>query len=372
MSDTDKQGSWPVVPPVVLSSTFAFASTAEMAASAREHEPHLYTRWSNPTIDVTEARIAALEGADRALVTSSGMSAIHLALLLGLRERGELVVQREVYGGTHELAEDLLAPLGLPVRRLGLDELIAAAAGSKAAIHVELPTNPLVRVLDLRALRAAAPDALIIVDATFATPVNVQPLALGADVVVHSATKYLAGHHDVVAGALAGAAALMDKAWVLRKLTGPVLDPAGAYRLYRGLETLELRVSRQNETAVELARRLDAHPAVRRVHHPALASHPDHALAKELLAGVGGVFSFELAGGAEAAARVADGLEIFANAPSLGGVRSVVSWPAGVSHVGLSEEDRARTGIGEGLVRLALGIEPVDALWADLKRVLSG
>ena len=366
--------SRPVVPPVVLSSTFAFDDHQALASSAREKDTPLYTRWSNPTLEALEARVAELEGADFALAVASGMAAIACALLASCQRRRVLLVQSDVYGGTHELVDGLLPTLGVEVRRAGPDRLVAAAAELPpgAGVHVELPTNPLIRVVDLPAIRAAAgPDVTLSVDATFATPINVQPLALGADLVVHSATKYLAGHHDVIAGVVAGRVGLRGALWELRKLLGPVLDPAAAYRVWRGMETLELRVRRQNDTALTLARRLAEHDAVERVHHPGLPDHPDHALAAALLEGAGGVLSFEVQGGAAAAGRVADRLQAWALAPSLGGVRSLVSLPAGVSHVGLSAEARAATGVADGLLRLAVGIEPVDALWADLAQALS-
>ena len=361
--------SRPVTPPIVLSSTFAFDDAEAMALSTARRDTPLYTRWSNPTVEALEARVAALEGADFCLGVASGMAAITACLLASCQPARVLLVQNEVYGGTHELAGSLLAALGIEVRRAPLDDLVEAtrALPPGAGVHVEVPTNPLIRVVDLPALRAAAPvGTTISVDATFATPLNLRALEHGADLVAHSATKYLAGHHDVVAGVVAGRAELGDVVWRLRKLLGPTLDPAAAYRVWRGLETLELRVTRQNETALELARRLAEHPAVTRVHHPGLPDHPDHALAARLLEGAGGVLSFEVAGGAPAAARVSDGLRRWTQAPSLGGVQSLVSWPAGVSHVGLSAEERAVSGVADGLLRLAVGIEAVDELWEDL------
>ncbi len=341
----DDRPSRPVVPPVVLSSTFAFDDPEALALSASEKDTTLYTRWSNPTLEALEARVADLEGADFALSVSSGMAAITCALLASCRRNRVLLVQADVYGGTHELVDELLPTLGVEVRRAGKDDLVEAARElpAGAGLHVELPTNPLIRVVDLPALRAATgPEVTISVDATFATPINIRPLDHGADIVVHSATKYMAGHHDVVAGVLAGRSGpLREAVWELRKLLGPVLDPAAAYRVWRGLETLELRVRRQNETALTLARRLAEHPGVERVHHPGLPDHPDHALAATLLGGAGGVLSFEVAGGADGAADLAGRLHAWDLAPSLGGVRSLVSLPAGVSHVGLSAEARA-------------------------------
>ncbi|MGM0578529.1 MAG: trans-sulfuration enzyme family protein [Myxococcota bacterium] len=380
MTDDD-QGRGPAVPPVVLSTTFPFPDVASMARAARTRDAYLYGRWANPTVEAVEDRLRRLEGAEAAIICGSGMAALSLGHLAAMGHGsdggprdGTLLVQREVYGGTHELAELLLPSFGLRVERAGIDDLAERAAELPAgsAVHVEVPTNPLIRVVDLDALREAMPDdAVLVVDATFASPVNLRALEHGADLVVHSASKYLGGHHDVVAGAMAGSKALVEAAWRLRKLLGPVLDPDAAYRLWRGMETLELRVARQNASAETLARRLDAHHAVVRVHHPGLPSHPDHVLAGRLLDGAGGVLSFEVEGGAEAASRVADALGRFRIAASLGGVRSLVSWPAGVSHVGLSEAERASSGVSAGLLRLALGTEPVEGLWADLEQALA-
>lgn len=365
--------SWPVVPPVVLSSTFAFPDAEGVARAAHEQHAHLYTRWSNPSQEAVEARVAALEGAERALVCGSGMAAIALGLLAATRRGGPLLVQREVYGGTHQLVEHLLPSLGVEVRRAAIDDLVAAAGAlpGGSTIHLEIPANPTVRVCDIEAIRAAAPDdAAITVDATFATPILFRPLRHGADLSIHSATKYFSGHHDVLAGAIAGAGPLMDEAGRLRLLLGPVLDPAAAYRLWRGMETLELRVLRQNDTAWTLAQRLVEHPRVAGVHHPFLPGHRDEAVARRLLRGAGGVLSFEVAGGDEKAAAVANRLARFDHAPSLGGVRSLVTWPAGVSHHALSAEERRHSGLPSGLLRLALGIEPVEELWADLEQAL--
>ncbi len=371
--NTPRRPSVPAVPPVVLASTFTFDDTEGEALAASQRDDYLYSRWSNPTVAALEARLAALEGAERAIATGSGMAAVSLALLAASRRGGPVLMQDEVYGGTHELAETVLRGLGLDLVRVPLDGLVDAARAlpEGATVYLEVPTNPTLRVPDLPAVAAAAPaDALVVVDATFATPVLLRPLAHGAHLVVHSATKYLAGHHDVLAGVVAGGGPVMEEVWRLRKLLGPVLDPDAAYRVWRGLETLELRVLRQSETCAELARRLAGHPAVARVHHPGLPGHPDHARAARLLAGAGGVLSFEVAAGDEAAARVANALERFHRAPSLGGTRSLVSWPAGVSHIGLTADERARSGVSGRLLRLAFGLEPVEPLWADLEQAL--
>ncbi len=364
--------SRPAVPPVVLSSTFAFDSSADMAEGVAAHDQPLYTRWSNPTVEAFEAEIARLEGAEGALATASGMSAIHLALLAAIGDgEGPLAVQNEVYGGTHELLNTLRWPV--EILRFGMDEAcdVAGTLPAGAGIHLELPTNPLVRVLDIAAVRKAAPDSTIVVDATFASPALVQPLAQGADISVHSATKYIGGHHDVVAGVLSTNGALLERAWHLRKVMGPTLDPAAAYRLWKGTKTLELRVERQSRSAALIAARLAEHPAVVCVHHPSRPDHPDHALAQRLLRDglCGGVLAFEVADAA-AAAKVVDRVERYEIAASLGGVNSLITHPAGVTHAQLNDAELAEAGIAGGLLRVAIGVEDPELLWSDLEAAL--
>ncbi|MFT7624625.1 MAG: cystathionine beta-lyase/cystathionine gamma-synthase [Myxococcota bacterium] len=364
-SSDEKPRSRPVVPPIVLSSTFAFPDTASEAAAAATREGHIYTRWSNPTIEAAEERLADLEGAERCLLMGSGMAAISVALIHAARRGGTILVQEPVYGGTHEVCAQLLPGLGAEIRTASVDDLIAKAAKlpAGATIYTEVPANPTNRVADLVAIRAAAPTARILVDATFASPVNLRALEHGADLVLHSASKYLGGHHDLIAGAVVGSGPQMEELWYLRKLLGPVLDPAAAYRLWRGMETVELRVQRQSQTSAILASRLAEHPAVIKVHYPSLPSHPDHAVAARLLSGFGGVVSFDVG---ERASAVANALQRFAHGPSLGGTQSMVSWPAGVSHVNVPVAVQARSGITPGLLRLAVGLEDPEVLWGDL------
>ena len=362
--------SRPVLPPIVHASTFAFDSMEEMADATRDGGAPLYTRWSNPTVDAVEARLAALDGADRALLVGSGMAALHLALWAALESGGPLLVQDEVYGGTHELVTRVLSRI-TPVHRAPLEGLAAAAAALPpgAVIHTEAPTNPTLRLPDLRALRAAAPGAFIVCDATMATPVNYRPLALGADAVVHAATKGLGGHHDLLAGVVAGGADFLARAWALRKTFGPTLDPAVAARLDRGLATLELRVAHQNASATSLAAALAAHPRVRAVHHPSRPEHPDAALIARDLRGPGGVLSIEL-DSAEAAGAVVDRVRHFERGASFGGTSALITHPAAVTHRGLDAAARARAGAHAGLLRLSVGVEPAALLWADLAQAL--
>ena len=363
--------SRPIRPPVVRASTFVFADAAAMDRAVSHRDAPLYTRWANPTISAVEARIAAMEGAERAVLLSSGMAAVHLAWLAALEGGGPLIVQEAVYGGTEELLRALPWP---GVRRVGLAELhaVAAAAPAGAVVHLEVPTNPHGRLVDLAALRAAAPQVIIVVDATFASPVLLRPVELGADLVLHSATKYLGGHHDLVAGVVSGGGALIEAVWRWRKVLGPCIDPDAADRLDRGLDTLSLRVMAQARSAKTLAARLAASPSVRAVHHASLPDHPDHALAAATLPeGLpGGVLSFEVADAAEAASLM-NALQVILIGASLGGTHSLITRPAGVTHANVSEAARAATGIGGGLLRLSVGLEPVDHLWADLRAGLT-
>lgn len=373
MTDTRKPESHSMTPSVVNSTTFAFDSTADMVHATASRKGYLYSRWANPTVVALEERVAQLEGGTRTVAVSSGQAANTLALMVGALAGGTLVIAADVYGGTHQLAEELLSPLGVKILRPTIGQALLEAAhklGKGDQIHVEMPTNPLIRMVDLPALRKAAPAATISVDATFASPVLFKPLAHGADLSVHSATKYMGGHHDVLCGVISGNDEdLMERVWNLRKLLGPTLGPQAAYRMWRSLETLELRVKQQCATTEALAIRLDAHPQIVAVHHPCLPHHPDHALAKSLMPHAGAVVSFELPNG-DAAARVADRLKHIANAPSLGGTQSTMSWPAGVSHYALSPQERAQTWLSGGLLRLAVGIEDEALIWDDLAQAL--
>jgi len=371
--------SRPVNPPIVASSTFRFADTAALERSLRGELP-MYSRWDNPTVQAVEARLAEVIGAERALAFGSGMAAISSALLCALAERPRLLCQAQVYGGTFELATELLPAWGVAVETFDTDgwaEVLARAAADEGppvgAVFCETPTNPALRVVDLGGLAAAARalGALLIVDNTFATPVNQRPLALGADVVVHSASKGLGGHHDLLAGVVAGSAGFVGRLWRYRKLLGGVLDPFPAYLLHRGLQTLEVRVARQNATALALATWLEARPGVGRVHYPGLASCPQRELAARQMTAGGSVLAFEVAGGEAAARALVDALEVIGLAASLGGAESLACMPSNTSHVGLSPEERERSGLPASLVRLSVGLEPVDALTDDLARGLA-
>ena len=362
--------------PVYLATTYRFPDAAEAAAYLDAPEGRwLYARLENPTVLAAERKIAALEEAEAALCFSSGMAAITATLLSALRAGDALLLCDTIYGQTTRLARDVLARYGVDVRTVPLHSLagaVAEAPASARALLFETPTNPTLRVVDVPAVAAAcrARGVLSVLDATFASPVNLRALPMGVDLVVHSTTKFLNGHSDHLGGAVAGRKELVDRVAAMRRSTGGNLDPAAAYDLIRGMKTLEVRVMRQNDTALRMARALEGHAKVAWVRHPFLPSHPDHALARRLLAGGGGVLSFSVRGGFEAVARVHDALRIVARASSLGGVESLASIPVISSHRHASDADLAAQGIDRGTLRVSVGLEDPDDLVADLLQAL--
>ncbi len=371
-------GEKALVAPTVRSTTFLLDDEAyALRAAGRAAEARIYARETNPTVEVVEGRLAALEGAERVLVFASGMAAMH-GLLLAALERGDHVVTgREVYGGTRGLLDELMPRLGVveTVVDLGDSTAVEAALRDETKLVLcESISNPTIAVADLPSLaeRAHARGALLAVDATFATPIAQRPLALGADVVHHSATKYLGGHSDVVGGALAFRAdgALASACWDWRTRAGGCLDPDGAALLDRGLKTLALRMRAHTANAARIASFLDEHPKVERVFYPTLASHPSRPVAERVLALTSGMLSFVVPGGDEAALRLVRRLELVVEAASLGGVESTVSLPFNMSHSHFTAEERLAMGIPPGLVRLSVGIEDADDLIADLGRAL--
>ncbi|GIV62581.1 MAG: cystathionine beta-lyase [Rhodothermaceae bacterium] len=336
-----------------------------------------YIRYNNtPNHRVLAEKLAALEGAEAAVVTASGMAAISAALLGVLRPGDHLLVQGALYGGTYGLVWRELTGLGIEVGTLDAARPAMWAAALKPntrAVYVEAITNPLMEVgaLDEVAAFARAHGLVSLIDNTFATPVNFRPVEVGFDLVLHSATKYLNGHSDLVAGVVAGRADLVGKAEAKLRLLGGVLDPHACFLLYRGLKTLALRMQRHNESALRLARFLEDHPRIERVHYPGLPSSPHHERAARLFRGYGGMISFEPAGGLEAAERLLRRLRLPVVAPSLGGVETLITRPAVTSHAGLAPHERQRLGIHDHLVRLSVGIEGTEDLIADFEQALS-
>lgn len=357
----------PVVMPVVPSTTFYSDPTGQ--------GPVLYTRYGNgPNQAVVEQRLASLDGAEDALVTASGMSAMACALLSVLRAGDHVVATDAIYGGTRVLLTDELARLGISTTFVDMFSpgWTEALRPETRVVLGETPSNPVLRVLDLRPIADAthAHGAVLIVDATFGSPVNYRPLEHGADIVMHSATKYLAGHSDVTAGVLTGSAERIGEARKRARVWGPILDPHGTWLLERGIKTLALRMERHNRNGMEIARWAEARPEVARVFYPGLPSHPDHETAKRVLDGFGGMVGIELAGGGEAAARFVGALQLAKLAPSLGGVETLVSEPRYTSHAAMTPEQRAAGGIRDGFLRVSLGIEDAADLIADFDQAL--
>ena len=361
--------------PIYNTTTFAFPSTAAILDVVEGRaEGSLYTRYGlNPTIKALEAKLASIEGAEAALAFASGMAA-EAALFL-THGRDGIVCIGDAYGGTLELIGQQLPLLGIPTHLLlgtELDRLDDLLAGGARLVFFETPSNPTLELFDIAGIaqQAHAHGALLVVDNTFASPVNQQPLALGADLVVHSATKYLGGHSDITAGALMGSRELLDAVWPWRKNLGQTPAPETAALLARSLRTLIVRVRQQNASALAIARAMEAHQKIKQVLYPGLESFPGHALAKQQMADFGGMLTIEIDGGGDAAAAAVDRLKLFAIAPSLGGVESLATQPVTTTHHGLSPEERSRRGITDGMVRLSVGLEDPQDLIDDLEQAL--
>ena len=365
----------PLTVPVYATTTFLFENAAELEAyQAGKCGKFIYSRYANPTVQAAEQKLAALEGADEALVTSSGMAAAATALFGLLQAGQEVVCSAAIYGGTLQVMTKYLSHFGVSARFASLDDLAdpGRVLGPKTRVlWFESPINPTLRCVDVARVAAACRQAGVtsIIDNTFASPVNQKPLALGIDLVMHSATKYLNGHSDVTAGALIGSRGVIDLLQPARKLFGGVLEPASAYALGRGLKTLELRVMRQNESALRVATWLEQDARVARVLYPGLASHPDHEIARKQMTGFGGMVCFD-AGTYDAAKHVFDRLRIFKRAASLGGTESLCSLPVLTSQYGFSDEQLAAAGVTRGMLRLSIGLEHADDLVADLDQAL--
>jgi cystathionine gamma-synthase/cystathionine gamma-lyase/cystathionine beta-lyase len=359
-----------VTMPIYQSSTFEETET-------RGYHDIRYARLSNtPTHDVLHAKLAALEGAEAALATASGMAAVSASLFSILRAGDHVLAQEGVYGGTHDLMTRDLPRLGIEVTFVPGEDPAAwpiAATARTRVFYVESMTNPLVRIADLPAAAAFARERgmVSIIDNTFATPLALRPLRHGFDLVVHSATKYLNGHSDLIAGAVMGSAARVREAKRTLDHLGGSLDPHACFLLQRGLKTLGVRFRQQCATAVQVARFLEGHPAVARVNHPSLPSHPQHARARELFAHLGAMLSFEPRGGVEAAERMFSRLTLPLHAPSLGGPETLVTRPAASSHAGLAPGERARIGISDALVRVSIGLEAPEDLIEDFDKALA-
>jgi cystathionine gamma-synthase len=364
------------ISPIVENAAFAFEDLETWKAVAlRESPGDTYSRNSNPTERCFEEKMAELEGASTGISFATGMSAIHTTLFTFLSPGSRAVTIRDAYGATYLHFTKILPRFGIECKVCATEdepEILASIAEGCDVLYLETPTNPLLRVVDMAKLAEAAHavGAIVVVDNTFATPINQNPIKLGADLVVHSATKYLGGHNDLMGGVVVGTKDLIDEIYSYRELTGPGMGAHKAQLLLRSIKTLALRVQRQNENAIQMAHYLESHPKIGQVNYPGLESHPYHEIAKRQMEGFGGVLSFEVPGGLEAISRFLPCLKYAYMAPNLGQVETVVGPPALTSHVELTEEERKASGVPEGLVRYAVGIEDIDDLRADMEAAL--
>lgn len=372
----DEQGA--LTPPLHLTSTFAF-ETAEAGGElfAGVREGHIYSRISNPTTALLEQRIAALEGAEAGLAAASGMGAITAVLWTFLSPGDEVITDTTLYGCTFAFLRSGLARFGITITHVDLTDpaaLAAAISPKTRIVYFETPANPNMRLVDIAACAAIAraAGARTVVDNTYATPVLTRPVELGADLVVHSATKYLGGHGDLIGGLIVGSAADLAqvRAVGIKDMTGAVMAPFNAFLILRGLKTLQLRMERHCRTALTVARALEAHPAVAVVHYPGLESFPQHALAGRQMPGFGGMIAFELHGGHAAGVAMMNRLSLIRRAVSLGDAESLIQHPASMTHSTYTPEERRAHGISDGLVRLSVGLEDEADILADLLAAL--
>ena len=362
--------------PIVQTATYTFADTQELHDHfQRRIEREEYGRYGNPTQRIAEQKLAALEGAGDCLLFSSGMAAVTTTMYAVLSHNSHVVVTDDSYRRTRQFLTQILHRYGIEVSVIPAGDYQAVEEAIRPTTRLlvsESPTNPYNRIVDLERFAAIGRRHRVktLIDATFATPYNQRPLEYGIDIVLHSATKYLAGHNDLLAGAVLGSEELVDGIRSLQHVTGAIVDPLAAYLLLRGLKTFALRVARQNANAQALAEFLSAHPRVKAVHYAGLPCHPEHEVARRQMRGFGGVVSFEIDGNLEATSRVVDGCRIPQIAPSLGGVESLIEQPALMSFYELTTEERLMVGIKDNLIRYSVGIEDADDLIADMRDAL--
>ncbi len=370
------KGSGSVNTPIFQTSTFYFPTEDPRTWDGEVPDgAYIYTRYGNPTVRAAEDKAASLEGAERGLMFSSGMATISTTLLTYLQQGDHLVSVEDIYGGTFSLMKNTLSDLGVRVTftdSTDTEGIVNSIREDTKVVYLESPTNPLLKLVDIPEVASAAKErgALVIMDNTFATPVNQSPLSMGVDLVIHSCTKYLNGHSDLIAGVVVGPSDDIDRILKKRIVMGGVIEPLGAFLLLRGMKTLHVRMERHSENGRAIAEFLEDHTGVERVYYPGLESHPQHALAERLLNDFGGMVSFDIKGGRSAAERAMRTFQIFSKATSLGGVESLVSMPLNTSHAALSPEDRKRLGIKDQLLRLSVGIEGVEDLKEDLDRAI--
>lgn len=368
----------PLTTPIYETTTFEFESAAAVIAfNEGKSSDYLYTRYGNPTIAAVESKLARLENAEAAILFGSGQAATSAAIMSLAQAGDEVLCSAAIYGGTLHLLHDFLSRFGIRTRFLSMDEMrhpAAAISDRTRLLWFETPINPTLRCVDIRTIVDACRARGIVsaIDNTFASPINQQPITLGVDLVMHSATKYLNGHSDVTAGVLMGSKEMIQRMVKARRWLGGIIDPQPAYALGRGLKTLALRVAQHNANALAVAEFLSTHPAVTQVYYPGLDSHPDHQIAARQMSGFGGMVCFDLDGSYELAANFFDRLGLIRRAASLGGVESLCSLPVLTSQYGHSDEQLREAGVTRGMVRLSVGLEDVQDLIADLDQALAG
>jgi cystathionine beta-lyase/cystathionine gamma-synthase len=370
--DLEKKNG-PLATPIFQTSTFEVTDNEEQLRVTPTDQ--FYTRYGNPTNTVAEKRIAELEGVDAALTFASGMGAITTTILALLKSGDHIVAQRDIYGGVTKFLTQWLPKLGIEttfVDTTSYEGHGRAIQPNTKLLYLESPTNPTLRIVDLkRAADLSRQHGLIsMIDGTFGTPINQHPADYGIDLIMHSGTKYLSGHTDLICGVVAGPASLIERIHGTRTTLGNCMDPHASWMLARGLKTLAVRVARQNENALQVAEFLEQHAKVRRVHYPFLKSHLQYEVAKEQMSGGGGIVTFEVKGSGEDACRASESMRLFTLAPSLGGVESLVSIPVLTSHAMIEPAHRVQMGVTEQMIRLSVGIEDVNDLIADLDHAL--
>ena len=371
-ADLNKKNG-PLATPIFQTSTFEVTDNDEQLRAT--HTDHFYTRYGNPTNTVAEETVAKLEGVDAAQTFASGMGAITTTIMALLKAGDHIVAQRDIYGGVTKFLSQWLPKFGIEttfVDTVDYEQHERAVRPNTKLLYLESPTNPTLRVVDLKKAAALAKrhNLISMIDATFGTPINQHPAEFGIDLVMHSGTKYLGGHTDLICGVVAGRADLIQKIHATRTTLGNCMDPHASWMLVRGLKTLAVRVARQNESALRVAEFLSEHAKVRSVHYPFLKTHPQYSVAREQMSGGGGMVSFEVEGTGEDARRASESMRLFTLAPSLGGVESLVSIPVLTSHAMIEPAQREKMGVTEQMVRLSVGIENVDDLIADLEQAL--
>lgn len=377
----------PVATPIVQTSTYRFADSQDAVRYSKgDPNVYVYTRYHNPTVREAEERLALIFGTEKALLFSSGMAAISSAILSAVKAGGEIISTPGLYGGTYRFFRDILPGLGINVRYVApdsLEKIPDLVTNKTRLVYFETPTNPTLGIVDIKRLvtftrkaeRRAGHKLIIMSDNTFASMLNQNPFAFGVDVVVESATKYLGGHSDIMAGVIAGTKNFIKGAHTQLKYFGGSADPFAAYLLVRSLKTFELRVRRQNENALALAKYLGQHRKINRVLYPGLSSHPQHSVARKQMglssaSGFGGMVTIEVKGGVKAAVRVCDSLKVAVNAMSLGGAETLVSIPVYSSHINMTAKELESHGVTPGMIRISVGVEGIDDLKNDFAQAL--